>query len=415
MSIKTTPLSTLTTDSRLPAEFGVIIDPSSYKDGVFDPVTMSDHEFNKLEQLLYTHSLVLWRGIELTPKQQFVLTNRFDSSSKSYGHGTETSGLQSKSILHPDLKTLPDQPQVQLIGNGQVVDSSVAPGLNPLPILKHPHHKTFHKSVISGEDEEKGYTRFYRWHIDAALYDLNPPKVTTLQALRVPQGSPQICRYDDGTGEELKVPLGTTVCSKSRAALVVSGKKMFDVLSPDLKSLAIRTKVQYSPHPYVWMSQAKAQSNGLGIETEGKELSKEDLPGYEESKIKIFPVLWKNPVTGELHLEVHPCGAQILHIDPIRPDSLHRDHTLYPDGAVIDDLKTVRDLLYKLQRPGIDPSLVYAHDWKEKDLCLFHNRGVLHSVVGAFNQDQHRAFWQCNIAASDQPIGPDQNDIIKYT
>ncbi|MBW0505044.1 hypothetical protein O181_044759 [Austropuccinia psidii MF-1] len=406
MTLKTSPISS---NPHLSADFGIMIDLSSYPDGVFDPMQMSDQSFAELEKLLYTHSLVLWRGVKLTPAQQLRLTKLFDQASNSYGHGTETSGLQSKSILHPDLKTLPEHPQVQLIGNGQVTDEAVAPGLKPLPVLKHPHHKTFHKSVISDEDEEKGYTRFYRWHIDAALYGLNPPKVTTLQALRVPAGPPQICRYDDGTGDELTVPLGTTA--------FVSGQKMFEILPPELKSLAVRTKVQYSPHPYVWMSEAKAKPNGLGIECEGKELPRDKLPPYEESKIKTFPVLWKNPVTGLLHLEVHPCGAEKLIIEPIphHTKASRNPQALYPDGATVSDLEVVREILYKLQRPGISPAYVYAHDWKENDLCLFHNHGVLHSVVGAFKPDQHRAFWQCNIAASDEPVGPDSADVKRYS
>jgi hypothetical protein len=57
-------------------------------------------------------------------------------------------------------------------------------------------------------DSHIGYSR----HIDAALYDLNPPKVTTLYAHSVPAGDKQIVRYDDGTGDELEVPLGTTAC-----------------------------------------------------------------------------------------------------------------------------------------------------------------------------------------------------------
>ena len=52
-------------------------------------------------------------------------------------------------------------------------------------------------------------------HIDAALYGLSPPKVTTLYAVKVPGGEPQVCRYDDGTGDELKVPLGGTACELS--------------------------------------------------------------------------------------------------------------------------------------------------------------------------------------------------------
>lgn len=66
---------------------------------------------------------------------------------------------------------------------------------------------------------------------------------------------------------------------------------MFDILSPEMKSLAVRTKVQYAPHPYVWMSKAHAMTTGLGIESEGLELPLEELPEWEESKIKVFPVV----------------------------------------------------------------------------------------------------------------------------
>lgn len=44
----------------------------------------------------------------------------FDPESQSYGHGNNKTGNQKASILHPDLKTIPSQPQVQLIGNGKV-------------------------------------------------------------------------------------------------------------------------------------------------------------------------------------------------------------------------------------------------------------------------------------------------------
>lgn len=65
---------------------------------------------------------------------------------------------------------------------------------------------------MSDEDEAKGATRFYRWHIDAALYKLSPPKVTTLYAVKVPKGPHQTLRYDDGSGDELSVAPGATAC-----------------------------------------------------------------------------------------------------------------------------------------------------------------------------------------------------------
>lgn len=57
---------------------------------------------------------------------------------------------------------------------------------------------------------------------------------------------------------------------------------------------------------------------------------------------------------------------------------------------------------------------MFAADWKEDDLVLFHNRGVLHSVTGAFAPDELRMFHQCNLAASSDPVGPDAADVAKY-
>jgi len=271
--------------------------------------------------------------------------------------------------------------------------------------LNHPSHKTFHKTVVSPEDEANGVTRFYRWHMDAALYDLSPPRVTALYAIRVPQGPKQTCRYDDGSGDELSLPLGTTA--------FVSGQTMFHLLPSELKSVAVRAKVKYAPHPFVWMAPARAKSTGLGIESDGLEMPLNELPPWSEENVKIYPVLWKNPVTKALSFQVHPCGATELIISPL-PTGAAREKALYPDGAHITDLKEVRDLVYKMQRPAIAPSFVYPHDWREKDLVLFHNRGVLHSAVGAFTPKQVRVFHQCNLAASDDPTGPSNKDITKW-
>lgn len=119
--------------------------------------------------------------------------------------------------------------------------------------------------------------------MNAALYDLSPPKVTTLYAIKVPKGPKQICRYDDGKGEELPVSLGSTA--------FVSGKTTFDILPSQLKSLAVRSKAKYAPHTFEWMAPAHALSNGLGIEVEGLEKPFDQLPPWEESKLKILLVV----------------------------------------------------------------------------------------------------------------------------
>lgn len=351
--------------------FGAVIDNINLQE-------LTDSQFAALEEAIYTFQVVVLKNQQsLTPKEQFLLTQRFDPAASSYGHGKTLD--MKRSVLHPDLKTVPHQPQVQVIGNGH---HDSYEGLENFT-LRHPHHRTFHKFSIPAEDDLAA-TRFYRWHIDAALYDLNPPKVTSLLAVTVPSGRRQTLRYDDGTGDELDVPLGTTA--------FVSGETMYGILSPSDQEFARTTKAEYAAHPYIWMSAAKSRSDGLGMVSEGLELSDSELPPIEAEKIKILPLCWKNPATGRLALQIHPSAIKALHL---------------ADGSTITDLVEVRERVHRLQRPGIGPAYVYPHDWEEGDCVLFHNRGVLHSVVGAFAPEEKRLFRQCNVAASEGVVGPD--------
>ena len=134
------------------------------------------------------------------------------------------------------------------------------------------------------------------------------------------------------------------------------------------------------------MGPARALPTGLGLYTENRELPLSYLPPVDPSKTLTLPMVWKNPVTGNPALQIHPSAVR----------KIHRD-----DGTVIDDLGRVRDIVYSLQRPAISPRYVYAHDWEEGDMVLFNNRGVLHSVVGAFEDGEMRIFRQCNLAASE--------------
>ena len=93
---------------------------------------------------------------------------------------------------------------------------------------------------------------------------------------------------------------------------VVSGKIMFYIHPPPLKTLAIRSRVRYAPHPYVWMGPAASRSTGLGLESEGKEMPLDELPEWTEAHVKTLPLVWKNPGTGHLHLQCHPSGIQEL-------------------------------------------------------------------------------------------------------
>lgn len=372
MAVKTLevrPLPSPHLDSTV--DFGVEIDD-------VDLENLSEADFQVIRNALYnSHVVVLKNQQGLSPKAQYELTKRFDPASDSYGHGKTLDA--KRSVLHPDLKTIPHQPQVQVIGNGFYEEYE---GLKNITLV-HPHHKKFHKEAISDE-EDLAATRFYRWHIDAALYALNPPKVTSLLAVKVPAGRRQTLRFDDGTGEEMDVPLGTTA--------FVSGQRMYNMLSEEDKEFVRGARVEYAPHPYIWMSPAKSRSDGLGMVSDGLELPLSELPPINEADIKILPMCWKNPITGNLALQIHPSAIKAIHM---------------PNGEVMTDLKEVRDLVHRLQRPAISAQHVYPHDWVEGDCVLFNNQGVLHSVVGAFSPEEQRLFRQCNMASSEGVMGPD--------
>lgn len=371
MAVKTVEVRPIKVPSTSSVDFGVEISN-------IDVENLTDDDFAIIREALYTsHVVVLKDQVGVSPKAQYELTRRFDPASDSYGHGKTLDA--KRSVLHPDLKTIPHQPQVQVIGNGFYEEYE---GLRNITLV-HPHHKKFHKDAIPEEDDLAA-TRFYRWHIDAALYALNPPKVTSLMAVKVPAGRRQTLRYDDGTGEEMDVPLGTTA--------FVSGERMYDLLSEEDKIFVRGAKVEYASHPYIWMSPARSRSDGLGMVSEGKELDATDLPPINEADIKILPMCWKNPVTGKLALQIHPSAIKAIHL---------------PDGKVITDVAEARELVHKLQRPAISPQYVYPHDWVEGDLVLFNNQGVLHSVVGAFSPEEKRLFRQCNMASSEGVMGPD--------
>ncbi|KAJ7310863.1 hypothetical protein DFH08DRAFT_974261 [Mycena albidolilacea] len=72
--------------------------------------------------------------------------------------------------------------------------------------LAHPSHTT----SVNPEDMATRATRFYYWHFDTALYDFPPPCVMMLYTLRVPCRLLQVCRYANGMGDALSIPLGTT-------------------------------------------------------------------------------------------------------------------------------------------------------------------------------------------------------------
>ena len=243
-------------------------------------------------------------------------------------------------------------------------------------------HGTFHQKVLSPEELALNQTRYFRWHIDAALYDLNPPMVTTLLGLHCPDSSDkQIIKYED-TNEQKEIVRGATAFA--------SGAIAYELLTPEDKEFVQTHSVVYAPHPYIFIGKCRATSDGLTIAQEGKERALEELPEWSEDKIKTFPLVWTNPTTKKPHVQVHACCVwKIINSKT---------------GAVVAEMEEARKLCQKFLRPAIAPENVYAHAWKRGDLAIFFNRGVTHSVTSEFSHDQKRLMHQCNIASGIPPV-----------
>ncbi|CAK9440354.1 uncharacterized protein LODBEIA_P44540 [Lodderomyces beijingensis] len=363
-----------------------------------DPAYLNDEDFKILKDAVFTHLVAIVPDqAELAPKSQYILTKRFDpaipeakeGAGANYGHGKEF--RHDQSVLKKDGCSVKDQPQVQILGQGKFAADEPGNENGEDISLTHPSHTTFHHDPLTEEQIKEGkQTRFYRWHIDSALYDLSPPMVTTLLGIKVPPATQyQTIKYEDD-GSELKLTQGATC--------FVSGAQAFQNLSEEDKDFVLNTTVEYAPHPYIFISPARATPDGLTMVSEGKERSLDDLPEWEESKVKKLPMVWTNPVTKQHHFQTHGC-------------CLFKLHTKNKDGKITTlGLKEAREKVHKLMRPAIAPKNVLAHSWKQGDLVLFFNRGVWHSVTGEFKgqgkegQDERRLMHQCNIASTLDPV-----------
>lgn len=377
--------------------FGCKVTLPTYSNG--DPSALNEDDFKRLYEAVLTHLvLVIPEQAQLSPKSQYLLTKRFDptipepkddSGFAGYGHGKEFRHEQS--VLRKDGTTVKSQPQVQILGQGTFAANEPGNENGADITLTHPLHTSFHHTPLTEHQiQQEHRTRFYRWHIDSALYDLAPPLVTTLLGIKVPPATQtQTITYDDGTNDELEVTQGATC--------FVSGEQAFARLSDAEKEFALSTTVEYAPHPYIFISPAGATSDGLTMVLEGKEMPLDKLPPWEADKIKKLPMVWKNPVTGKPHLQVHGC-------------CLYKLHTKQADGLVKTfELAEARETVHKLMRPAIAPERVLAHSWSQGDLVIFFNRGVWHSVTGEFKgmnhgQDERRLMHQCNIASGLDPV-----------
>ncbi|KNG46907.1 TfdA family taurine catabolism dioxygenase TauD [Stemphylium lycopersici] len=351
----------------------------------------TDADFEFISDALFRWKLLVFKEQPemLKPQQQYLLTANFDpkETTGGFAHGhdpflTHHNGVDFYGI--PKRPAIPVQPQVHILGRGPVPDGHF--GFPPGFEVQGINHEEFHLPPhIPAEERELGASRFYQWHFDGSLYEIPPPRVGCLLAVRTPKGPDVTVRWEDDAGTEMRMAPGATA--------MIAGSCALGLLDEETRNIVMNSRIEYAPHAFVWMSGTHSTRLGHSIETEGLEKPLDQLPKWDMSKVCVYPMVWTNPKTGEKSLQVHGQGAFKLYLK----SSLEGPET------VVDDLKKVRAFLDKIMRPALQPQNIYAHPHKEQDVILWYNRALWHSITEFPKSYGPRVMHQCNIAASDHP------------
>jgi alpha-ketoglutarate-dependent taurine dioxygenase len=193
----------LRNDTKLGAE---VLLPSTQKLLDLDALSESDKE--TLRKALFAHGVLVIRDqAGLDPSVLVGLAKLFDPAPLDHHSGGAKQVTDPNNILSlNNCSRIPKAPQVTVIGKGRVEDHQGLSELN----LQHLDHLSFHEKPLSTDAIREGFTRPYRWHMDAPLYESLPGIATVLHAVQVPSLPDQRLAFDDG--QESDIAAGATAC-----------------------------------------------------------------------------------------------------------------------------------------------------------------------------------------------------------
>lgn len=190
-------------DTKLGAE---VLLPSTQKLLELDALSESDK--GTLRKALFAQSVLVIRDqAGLDPSVLVGLAKLFDPAPLDHHSGGAKQVTDPNNVFSlNNCSRIPKAPQVTVIGKGRVEDHQGLSELN----LQHLDHLSFHEKPLSTDAIREGFTRPYRWHMDAPLYENLPGIATVLHAVQVPSLPDQRLAFDDG--QESDIAAGATAC-----------------------------------------------------------------------------------------------------------------------------------------------------------------------------------------------------------
>ncbi|RFU31473.1 hypothetical protein B7463_g4866, partial [Scytalidium lignicola] len=351
---------------------------------------LSEKDFQEIRKAIYVHRVVVVRGQhKLHPAKQFEFVRRIDPDSGSthgfYGLvGDKKSREKFGSLGTRKRYVIPGVEGVRLIGRDYQAEEYY--GLKNIYVDSTTQAEML-ATPLSDEEISEGNSRFVTFHMDGAIYDAIPSRVTALLCIKAPRGPPVTVRWDDDSGTTMKAAPGLTA--------FIDTVQLYNLLSDEEKALVENSRWEPAPHPFAWTGTRRLRSCGLGIAPGGEVLPLDKLPEWSPEKIYQFPMVWVNPVTGEKGLHIFCDVIRKLHFKS-SPDGPER---------VVDDLEEIRTWLNNIMDRICKPEYISIPPYDEGDLVLFNNWGVIHSAIEYPVHYGSRLMHQCHVSSSTAPTG----------
>ncbi|KAI5917493.1 sulfonate dioxygenase [Camillea tinctor] len=349
---------------------GADIDNLSPSDGACLRAALFEHT------VLVVRKAGITKGTTITNLCKLIDPEAIDSHSSGKKPIREVDNVLSRN----QAGRLIEAPDVVVIGNGEYSNYR-GRDLS----LRHVTQAEFHANPLSSEEVADGQTRFYRWHIDAPLYENYPGVATIISCRETPSHLPnQKILFEDGTSKN--IPAGGTA--------YISGARAFSLLTAEEREWAMNTRVQYAPRAYNWIGDCKATADGLTIESQGKEKDFDFLEPWTWDKVHCYPLVMRNPgMPHRPHLVALGCCVyQLITTNPKTGEEIR-----------IDDFIEARKKIHGLMKRSMKPEFVYVHRYEPDDLLIWHNRGAWHSITGELG-DAKRLMWQAAQGNPERPV-----------
>jgi hypothetical protein len=174
------------------------------------PRSTSGNDKETLRKAMFAHGVLVIRNqAGLDPTVLVTLAKLFDPAPLDHHSGGAKQVTDPNNILSlNNCSRIPKAPQVTVIGKGRIEGHQ---GLGEMD-LQHLDHLSFHEKPLSAEAVREGFTRPYRWHMDAPLYENLPGIATVLHAVQVPSLPDQRLAFEDDEQQELEIAAGATAC-----------------------------------------------------------------------------------------------------------------------------------------------------------------------------------------------------------